>query len=143
MKSPTQSTADSDAVKDFVSDVIAPVIPPESDLGQTIIKNIRKIAHFTEYGLLAIESALLIALLARKRGGRYKFAGLSVLAALIVAFFDETIQIFSKRGPAIADVWLDVGGFVTYTALTLLCFELVLLCKFAVLKIKDRINAKK
>jgi len=32
---------------------------------------------------------------------------------LTVAFIDETIQTFSPgRGPEIADVWLDMGGFV-------------------------------
>lgn len=34
----------------------------------------------------------------------------SVRFAFYVAFIDETIQIFSGRGPQIADVWLDVFG---------------------------------
>lgn len=34
----------------------------------------------------------------------------SVRYAFYIAFIDETIQIFSGRGPQIADVWLDVSG---------------------------------
>lgn len=34
----------------------------------------------------------------------------SVRFAFYIAFIDETIQIFSGRGPQIADVWLDVFG---------------------------------
>ena len=34
----------------------------------------------------------------------------SVRYAFYIAFIDETIQIFSGRGPQIADVWLDVFG---------------------------------
>lgn len=114
MKTPEASTSDSNAVKDLVSQVI----PPESDLGQTILKNIRKIAHFTEYGLLGIEvSALLFVLTERKRRLPLR-AFSSLLFALTVGFLDESIQIVSKRGPMIRDVWIDVGGFFTYSLLT-------------------------
>lgn len=70
---------------------------------------IRKIAHFTEYAILGIELNLLL----KDRSYRYPKA---IAAAFIAAFSDETIQIFSNRGPAIADVWLDTAGaaFVTF-----------------------------
>ena len=36
----------------------------------------------------------------------------TIFCGLTVAFIDETIQTFSPgRGPEIADVWLDMGGF--------------------------------
>lgn len=112
-KKPAASMQDSDAVKDFISEFI----PPESDLGQKILDNIRKIAHFTEYGLMGLEVSAILLLLFEKRKERYASAAWSVLFALVIAFLDETVQMFSKRGPAIADVWIDVGGFFTYSLL--------------------------
>lgn len=41
----------------------------------------------------------------------------SVRYAFYIAFIDETIQIFSGRGPQIADVWLDVFGACCGTAI--------------------------
>ena len=132
MKPPAESTADSNAVKD----VIATIIPPESDLGQKILSNIRKIAHFTEYGLLGIEVTALLFVLTEKRRTRYLTSAKTLLAALVVAFFDETIQMFTKRGPMIQDVWIDVGGFFTYALLTHAAIELVCLVKYVIKKIK-------
>ena len=130
MKPPAESVADSNAVKD----VIATIIPPESNLGKKILDNIRKIAHFTEYGLLGIEASCLTALLAHKRRARYLAAGKSLIFALVAAFLDETIQIFSSRGPMIADMWIDVGGFFTYSVLTNLALEAFLLGRYCVNK---------
>ena len=66
MKPPAESTEDSNAVKDLV----AQVIPPESDLGQKIIKNIRKIAHFTEFATLG---SLLSWFFGMVKSGRWLF----------------------------------------------------------------------
>jgi VanZ family protein len=41
-----------------------------------------------------------------------------------VAFIDETIQIFSGRGPAILDVWIDTLGFITLSFAVYLVFFL-------------------
>ncbi len=35
---------------------------------------------------------------------------LSLNSSLIIAFLDETLQIYSKREPEIEDVWMDVFG---------------------------------
>ena len=138
MKTPVASTADSDAVKDFISSII----PPESDLGQLILNNIRKIAHFTEYGLIGIELACLLAVVAAKRKTRYISAAKGLIFALIIAFIDETIQIFSSRGPSISDVWIDIGGFFTYSLLTHLAVEAALIIKYAYIKQKQKRNLK-
>lgn len=130
-KKPAASMQDSDAVKDFISEFI----PPESDLGQKILGNIRKIAHFTEYGLMGLEVSAILLLLFEKRKERYASAAWSVLFALVIAFLDETVQMFSKRGPAIADVWIDVGGFFTYSLLFHLAVQGVRLITLAVRKI--------
>ena len=42
------------------------------------------------------------------------------LLALLVSFLDETIQIFSGRGPAVKDMWIDLSGAVLGLLLALL-----------------------
>lgn len=75
---------------------------------------VRKMAHFTEYAVLGIELRTLIGIY-RRNGKTVLFNKEmvfvpTVLYAFFTAFIDETIQIFSGRGPQIADVWLDVFG---------------------------------
>ncbi len=138
-KTQKQSAAQSESFKE----VVEKIIPKETDLGQKILKNIRKIAHFTEYGLLGIESSLLIFVLMNGRGKRYKNAAFSPVFALIVAFIDETVQIYSKRGPAVADMWIDVGGFFTYSLLTYIGIELLCLIKALTVKPKKTPRGEK
>jgi VanZ family protein len=59
--------------------------------------------------LLGAEISLYIILFIRKSS----FVFFSFPVALIIAFFDETIQIFSARGPAVLDVWIDFAGFAS------------------------------
>ena len=66
---------------------------------------VRKNAHFAEYFLLGIELYCIL----RARFGKKTWA-FSLNAALIVAFLDETIQIFSKRAPEVVDIWIDLSG---------------------------------
>ena len=44
------------------------------------------------------------------RGKWAKRALTTLLVAFAVAFLDETIQIFTGRGPMIQDVWIDLSG---------------------------------
>lgn len=80
--------------------------------GQTLISenSIRKLAHFSEYaleGILAVFFFGVYGLLA----GRYVCAG--ILLGIFTALTDETIQLFSPgRDGAVADVWIDFGGFL-------------------------------
>ena len=75
---------------------------------------VRKLAHFTEFFCLGVVLAL-----------RFPFRRVPQLlaggAALLTGFIDETIQIFSGRGPAISDVWLDFSG----SALAILLLALI------------------
>ncbi len=64
---------------------------------------VRKCAHFTEFAALGAVSFWLYG----KRKWGYVLAGMIGFGC---AFLDETIQIFSSRGPAISDVWLDLSG---------------------------------
>lgn len=108
-----QSAAQSGVIEEIVDKII----PDEVPVKNLIIENIRKIAHFSEYGLLGIEVILYIFLFLRKR--IYLYAPLSPLCAAFVGFIDESIQMLSNRGPMISDVWIDIGGFVTFALLSL------------------------
>ena len=71
---------------------------------------LRKIAHFGEFFLLGSE-AMLLAFLLGKSDARSLVA--VFLLVNFCALLDETIQIFSKRGSMVSDVWIDTAGAVT------------------------------
>ncbi len=98
-----------------VADIIALIFSTDTPFGAFVVNNIRKIAHFCEYGLIGVELAIYSLLYTEDK----RRAAISSLAfAHAVAFVDESLQILSKRGPSIADVWLDSFGFVTFYLLT-------------------------
>ncbi len=76
---------------------------------------VRKYAHFTEYSILGAELSAIVSLFIRKypgkegAGWRHVFPA-SLNLGLIIAFFDETIQYFSKREPEVRDIWIDLLG---------------------------------
>lgn len=108
----------SSAESEAVGGIIEEIFPSDTPTGAYVQKNIRKIAHFTEFGVLGVEVALYVAFFAKRK----IFIALSYPAALITAFFDESIQIFSKRGPLITDVWVDFLGFFVFATLTYAVF---------------------
>ena len=118
---PELSSEQSDAVGGF----IASIIPPDTAVGSFILDNLRKIAHFTEYGLLGIEIAIYVTVFGEKKRVRRALSALPV--PLFVGFTDETIQIFSGRGPEISDVWIDIGGFIFFSLLAYGGLALILL----------------
>ena len=101
------SSAESAGVASMLSNIFS----PDTSFGAFVINNVRKIAHFCEYGVLGLELALYTVLLvkSKKRGAIYSFA-----FAHSVAFIDESLQIISGRGPMIADIWLDMLGFAVF-----------------------------
>ena len=104
----------SKAQSDAVGEIIEEIIPPETPTGQYVQKNIRKIAHFVEFAVLGAELALYVAFFMKRR----LFIALSYPAALLAALFDETVQMFSGRGSAIFDVWIDFFGFFIFASIT-------------------------
>lgn len=67
---------------------------------------LRKIAHATEFALLGVVVAKLMNFDFKKYCWHFLLSGLGV------AFFDETIQLFSEgRAAQISDVWIDLGGY--------------------------------
>ena len=128
LKTPEESTADSDSFGDFV----ATIIPPETELGELILEYIRKIAHFSEYGLLGIEVALIISLYLKRW---WRFAIISLPGAVALGVIDESLQYISERGPEISDVWIDFGGFAFFSAVTYLA---VIAARLIIKRIKNK-----
>lgn len=96
----------------------------------------RKLAHFGEFGLLGLEINLLyFELFGQNRKKIYQGLRLGLYVALI----DETIQVFSERGPAIVDVWIDFAGFLTATVLFYMIIGMIRTLK----KAKEKGEAKK
>lgn len=96
-----------------VGEIISQIIPPTSPLGSFVQQYLRKIAHFTEYGLLGAELAIYVIFFTENKK---KWVPVSILFTFFVGFIDETIQVFSNRGPTVLDVWLDFAGCLTYSA---------------------------
>ena len=73
---------------------------------------VRKLAHFAEYFVLGAELSLWMKWNVKDRKVLGRFA-IVVLAGLIVAFIDESIQLFSiGRSAEVADIWLDLTGVI-------------------------------
>ncbi len=114
MLSPAASGQESDAVAGFLSNIF----PQDS----FIIKNLRQLAHFAEYGILGAEISLYICLYVKNI---IPSSLASLGAAQSVALVDETLQIFSGRVADLRDVWTDFLGFFTLSLITYLVFFFV------------------
>ena len=80
-----------------------------SDMYLLMSELIRKAAHVFEYAVLGAELMIY----------RYFRSGLPsktdekiqlLISGMLVAMFDETIQVFSHRGSSVTDVWIDTTG---------------------------------
>ena len=100
-------TARSSNESKTVTEVIVKPVQEAITGNRTVTDNIvRKWAHAIEYAVLGIELTLLIS-------GRQKlWLTLSRVFSYGtgIALLDETIQIFSGRGPKVQDVWIDALG---------------------------------
>lgn len=74
---------------------------------------VRKMAHITEFFLLSV-------VVAQLWGGNVLR---TVYTGFTVAFLDESIQLLSKRGALIADVWIDMIGVTLGTLVGCLLWE--------------------
>ena len=79
----------------------------------------RKLAHFIEFG--GLSAIITTYVLLTKRNHSW------VLVVIPIAMIDETIQIFSKRGPGIKDVIIDcfggLFGFLFVILIYMLCMK--------------------
>ena len=126
---PEESSKESSAV----GDIIEEIIPPDTKPGAFIQTNLRKIAHFTEYGLLGVEFSVFCVFIVKRKIRSFKN---SLFTASFVALVDETIQIFSKRGPSVEDIWIDIGGYVFFSLITVVVLTVGYLVCIAVRKIR-------
>ena len=100
----------------FVTQLITPILELIVGKGNVTEHFVRKLAHFSEFALLGMELCLFFTgRKQRKRDGLL----LALAHGLFAALVDETVQIFSGRGPMIQDVWIDFSG-VTAGA----CFQM-------------------
>ena len=94
----------SGAISHFVATILGGNREP-SEEGHHLV---RKLAHFCEFMSLGAVSVLLCREIMPRKGEQalfYAFVG------AFVPLTDETLQIFTQRGPSLTDVWIDVGGF--------------------------------
>ncbi len=105
-----------------ISHLFASVLGGSSEPSEGGHYIVRKLAHFIEFAGLGVVSYLFLDSLTRDKYTKYITIA---LVGVSVPLIDETIQIFSGRGPALSDVWIDIGGFVAGVALILTIFILL------------------
>ena len=109
----------SEVISNSVGNAVGNIVNTETPTGSFIRLNLRKIAHFTEYGLLGMELAAFVLLFVTGNKNKIKFALLLLCAPFAVGFIDESIQLLSGRTASVKDVWIDVGGFMCFYALSI------------------------
>ena len=93
----------------WVMQLITPVLEIFVGKGNVTGFLVRKLAHFTEFGLLGAELTLMLIL--RKRKSVQWLVNIASLF-FVTAAIDETIQIFADRGSTLLDVWIDAAGAI-------------------------------
>lgn len=84
---------------------------------------LRKLAHFSEYGLLGI---IWLALLLARRRAPWRSMLPAAGACLFTALVDETIQLFVPgRSGMVADIWIDFSGACTGILGACLLYQLI------------------
>jgi hypothetical protein len=73
----------------------------------------RKLAHFSEFFLLALEINYLYFLV---HGVKKEKLAEIISAGLFVAVIDEGLQILSNRGAMVKDIFIDYSGYLVGTA---------------------------
>ena len=96
-------------VSSSVYEEVEPVLDTVLGEGTVDEFSFRKLAHFSEFFVLGLEIELLILTL---NGLNIKRFLLSLPFGLAVGVIDEIIQIFSERGAAVKDVFIDFSGFL-------------------------------
>lgn len=79
--------------------------------GETVTEHfVRKLAHFSEYGLEGVLTVLLFMVYSLKP---VKYLRPMIMTGFFTATVDESIQFFSAgRAPGVLDVCIDMAGFI-------------------------------
>lgn len=87
---------------------------------------LRKIAHVVEFSFLGFfaEGLFLLAfnMIFKKYAGRISLV-FTVLFGLITALLDETVQIYTDRGSAVTDAWIDFSGVLLGSLICLMLYS--------------------
>ena len=104
-----------------IVDEIKPIVDPQDTIPRgTFNHYVRKSAHFLEFAALGFCLMGLTDAIGRKH--RIPRIPMALLAALLIASTDETLQFFAEgRGPGVGDVLLDFFGAACGLLLMLLC----------------------
>jgi len=102
-----ESVAESSEKSSRVLESLAFVLEPVFGKANVTDHLVRKLAHFTEFGLLGIWLALFIAVHGR---ARLQSVANCLFFGLSVAVSDEALQLLSGRGSQVTDVLLDFAG---------------------------------
>ncbi|MEG1646480.1 MAG: VanZ family protein [Clostridia bacterium] len=87
----------------------------------------RKLAHFSEFFLLASEVLVLVWILGKVA---LKNIFLVLGGGLACAVIDESIQLLTNRGSAVLDILIDFFGFVSGTIFVVLIYAIVFLINY-------------
>ena len=104
----TQSSAESEIVKGWLEVIFSKDTP----LSRFILTYVRKIAHFTEFGVLGLELCAFTYICTENA---YKNKIRAAFFGPVAAIIDETIQIFTGRGSSFFDVLIDSSGYFTFS----------------------------
>lgn len=107
-----------------IVDEVKPVVDPQDTIPRgTFNHYVRKSAHFLEFAALGFCLMGLSDAIGRKR--RIPRVPAALLAALLVASTDETLQFFAvERGSGVKDVLIDCLGATCGLLLMLLCLTI-------------------
>lgn len=105
----------------WVMKLVTPLLELFVGRGNVTDHLVRKLAHFCEFALLGAELMWFWSLDTgcREILSRRAFL-LSAAHGIFAAMTDETIQIFTGRGPMLQDVWLDSSGALSGALFTTL-----------------------
>lgn len=121
LTSAEQSSSQSAVVVDRVVEILNEVGVKANE--ETVVKVIRKTAHFSEFFALGAVCYYFRYLISKHP---YKLSVNFILYGVITALTDETLQYTSLgRSPEILDVWIDVSGFLVSFSAMLFVFTFI------------------
>lgn len=127
-KPTAESQQASEVVAETIENIAQKTDTGETKVSSTSVQYIRKAAHAVEFFALGLELSAFSLLVGRRKYNFQKFWNV-LSVSLAVAVADESIQIFSGRGPAVRDVLIDLGGAAIGIVLTLLVHWIWISCR--------------
>lgn len=115
------SSKESAAITENIIQKIEECITGEKTISDNMV---RKWAHGVEFCVLGLELSLFFFILNKKP---LRSIISTVSLGPVIAFLDESIQLFSDRGSQVIDIWIDILGLVIGTAV---CIASVMIVSF-------------